>query len=129
MAFVDAEQPPVDYNEPTMGMTAMRVRIIRAEMQAGCRLSVFNALIDGDEAIVEYGEDNQPRATSTGALFSIKIADGQNNTYARDIRAPKWIFLERWFNSPFASYGEAFKTTPACSWWKCVTGCTSRSVR
>ena len=73
----------------------MRVRIIRAEMQARSQLSVFNAMIDGAESVVGYGGDNQPRTTSTGALVSVKMSAEQNNTFSRDIRGGKWAFLSR----------------------------------
>ena len=37
----------LDFSEPTRGMAAMRVRILRAELLAGCQLSVFSSPDDG----------------------------------------------------------------------------------
>ena len=68
------------YSEPTAGANAARVRIIRAEMQSGSRLTSPNALVDGDESIAEYGEDNQHRATSSGDFASVSVSVGPNNT-------------------------------------------------
>ena len=69
-----ADPLPAEYTEPTMGMAAMRVRIVRSELKAGCMLSVFNAMIDGGAAAINYGEESQPVATSTGALMSVEIS-------------------------------------------------------
>ena len=64
-----AEKGAMDYTGPKRGMAAMRVRIIRSELHAGSHLSLYNAPEEGDEDVVEEGEDNQPRTTSTGAFF------------------------------------------------------------
>ena len=83
------------YEEPTRCMSAMRMRIIRAELQAGCVMSVFNAVLDGDETIAPIGMGNHPRTTSTGALISAAVSAEQNSTYARAIRNSGWIPLSR----------------------------------
>ena len=83
------------YEEPTKGMAAMRMRLVRAELQAGCAMSVFNAVLGGDEAIVRYGIEGHPRTTSIGALLSVTVSGEQNSTFSRTIRDDGWVLLSR----------------------------------
>ena len=57
----------IDYADPTKGVAAMRVRILRAEILAGCAMSVFDAETDGEKAVTAIGPEIQPRATPAGA--------------------------------------------------------------
>ena len=84
-----------EYVEPTKGMTAMRVRILRAELQAGCSISAYDAEHDGEEVVTQMGTEAYPRTTSTGASFSVTVSQEQNGTFARSIRAGGWVFLSR----------------------------------
>ena len=92
MAICRAE---LDFREPARGMADMRVRILRAELLAGCQLAVFISLDDGEEAVAEQGDDAQPRTTSTGAVLSVKMSAERNNTMARAIRLGGKVFISR----------------------------------
>ena len=83
------------YAEPTRGMAAMRMRILRAELLSGGSLAVYNALENGDEVSITAGAETQPRTTSTGALLSVVVSAVQNSTFARSIKEGGWIFLPR----------------------------------
>ena len=85
----------LDCSDPTRGMAAMRVRILRAELLAGCMLSVFSSIDDGEEAVVAQGSDAQPRTTSTGAILSVTVSAEQNNTLSRAIRMEGKVFISR----------------------------------
>ena len=89
--MADEPNPP----EITKGMSAMRIRIIRAELLAGSKVLVFSAPMDGDEALVDQGVDAQPRATSNGAVLSVSISPEQNSTFSRAIRAGQEVFFSR----------------------------------
>ena len=83
------------YAEPTKGMEAMRMRILRAELLSGGSMAVYNAIESGDEVSITSGTETQPRATSTGALLSVMVSADQNSTFARSIKEGGWIFLPR----------------------------------
>ena len=70
MDWLLAMSENIDYTEPTKGMGAVRMRILRAEMQAGCALPAPNAVADGDESTVEHGGGGRPQTTSTCAMIS-----------------------------------------------------------
>ena len=88
--MIDGQQ-----QEVTKGMDAMRIRIVRAELLAGCQVSIYNAPIDGDLALAEQGPDSQPRTTTNGAILSVSISAEQNNTFSRAIRLGQKIFISR----------------------------------
>lgn len=85
----------LDYADPTRGMAAMRMRILRAELKDGCMLSVPNAVESGEESMLALGNAAQPRATSTGALVSASSPVGENATSDRDFRDAALVFLSR----------------------------------
>ena len=93
--FIITMDMPLDYVEPAKGMAAMRMRILRAELQAACKLSVYDAETDGNEVMADVGELPQPRTTSTGALIPVSVSGDQNSTFARSIRADGWVYLAR----------------------------------
>ena len=85
----------VDYTEPIRGMAAMRMRILRAELQEGFTMSVYNTLIGGCQVCAGNGAGGHTRTTSTGALISLSLAAEQNSTYARAIRGGGRIIRAR----------------------------------
>ena len=92
---LDAPSEAEDLNphEITEGVASMSIRIVRAELLAGSKVSVFNSPLGGDEALVEQGTDPHPRTTSNGAVLSVSISLGKNNTSSRSIRVDRWIFF------------------------------------
>ena len=58
-----------EYTEPTKGMSDIRMGILRAELQAGGSMSVYNSMGHGDEVFAQRGNEAHHRATSTGALI------------------------------------------------------------
>ena len=77
---VSATPGELDFPEPTNGVGAMEIRILRAELLAGNKMSLFNALDNGGESLVEQGGDSQPRTTSNGEVLSVAISVDQNKT-------------------------------------------------
>ena len=105
MAAMAAASDDLVYAEPTKGMPAMRMRILRAELLSVGSLAVYNAVDNGEEVSISAGTEPRPRTTSTGALLSVSVSAEQNNTYARSIKESGWAFFFPWrFYTPFASY-------------------------
>ena len=85
----------MDHIEPTKGMDAMRMGILRAELKDGCSLSVYDAQTDGNDAITTIGGAQQQGTTSTGAFISVSAPNEQTMTFSRSIRAFGRAYLTR----------------------------------
>ena len=82
--------------EMTYGVAAVRVRLIRNELQSGNSITVYKSRREEEVATITHGPDVvQRRTTSDGALLAVMISVGQNGAYDNEIRDSRILFLLR----------------------------------